>query len=266
MKRIVLCFFGVIPRSIKYTYQSIKENIIDVLKEHNYEVEIYVFNLNIKDTKIDNVIVDQNDISIIPYNYLEEEDQCKIDGELEILKQHKKVLFTRGDYGQGAVQNCLRQMYSEYRVGIFLEKNMDKYDIAIVCGPDFYIANKINVNEIENAYTNNNFYTTVANDAQGYTNGFYFGKPDILIKPLLRILYLEHFMPCHRDYEYILQQSIRANKIVRNVTSLNFFKIRANKDIFFRNINHLYVRVFSQEKFNNILNEYNLLIEKLKTL
>jgi hypothetical protein len=265
MKKIILCFFGVIPRSIKYTFQSIKENIIDVLKENNYEVEIYVFNLNIKDTKIDNVIVDQNDISIIPFNYFEEEDQSNIDNQLKLLKSHKNILFTRYDYG-GCEQNCLRQMYSEYRVGLFLEKNVDKYDIAIVCGPDFYIANKINITEIENSFINNHFYTTVANEGQGYTNGFYFGKPNILVKPLKRIEYIEYFMPAHRDYEYILQQSIEINQIVRNITSLMFFKIRAGKGIFFRTHNDLYIKIFSIKNFNCILQEYYNLIEKLKII
>jgi len=157
-------------------------------------------------------------------------------------------------------------MYSEYRIGLFLEKNVNNYDIAMVCGPDFYIANKININEIENACINNNFYTTLANEAQGYTNGFYFGKPNILIEPLKRIKYIQKFMPAHKDYEYILRQSIEDNKIVRNVTSLFFFKIRANKTIYFNNQNSLYIHLFSKNAFIEIIKEYYYLIQKLKTM
>jgi hypothetical protein len=266
MKKICLCIFGVIPRSIKYTFKSIEENIINELKINNFDVEIYVFNLNIDDKKIDNTYVDQNDISLIPYNYLEEEYQTTIDNELDILKLNKNISFTRTDYGPETVKNCLRQMYSEYRVGLFLEKNINKYDLAIICGPDFYIANKLDINEILNSYNNSNFYTTISNDAQGYTNGFYFGKPEILIKPLKRLSFIQLFMPAHRDYEYILKQSIDNNNIVRNVSSLMFFKIRANKDIFFRNNSNIYTRMFSKERFNVILNEYNELVKKLNDL
>ena len=266
MKRVVVCFFGVISRSIRYTFESIKSNIIDVLKDNDYEVEIYVFNLNIKDTKIDNIIIDQSDISLIPYNYFEEEYQSKIDNEIECLKKQTQILFTRSDYTDCVVQNCLRQLYSEYRVGLFLERNVTNYDLSIVCGPDFYIANKLNLDELECSYKNNCFYTTLANDAQGYTNGFYFGRPDILIKPLKRLEYISYFMPVHRDYEYILQESLRLNNLSRGITSLMFFKVRANKSVFFRDRNSVYIRFFSNAMFNLILCEYNALIDRLSRL
>ena len=38
-ERIILCLFGVIPRSIKYTWDSIKKNIVDVLSQE-YIVDI----------------------------------------------------------------------------------------------------------------------------------------------------------------------------------------------------------------------------------
>ena len=67
-EKIVVCLFGVIPRSIKYTWQSIKENIIDPL-ETEYNVDIYLFNLNVEDTLVDGVKLNQNDIKLIPYTY-----------------------------------------------------------------------------------------------------------------------------------------------------------------------------------------------------
>ena len=42
--KIAVCLFGVIPRSIKYTWESINNNIIEPLKKE-YNVEIYIFNL-----------------------------------------------------------------------------------------------------------------------------------------------------------------------------------------------------------------------------
>jgi len=228
IKKIVLCFFGIIPRSIKYTYKSIKENIIDKLA--NYELDIYVFNLNVGNKKIDNTIINQKDVSIIPYTIYEEYDQDLLDKQIRILKSNIKIKF-RGDYNELTIQNALRQMYSEYRVGLFLERNINKYDIAIVCGPDYYIANPINIDDIKNSFENENFYTTTVNDAQGYTNGFYIGKPNVLIKPLKRFNYLHEYLPTDKDYESLLKESIIDNNIERNITKLVFFKIRANKSI-----------------------------------
>ena len=264
--KVILCLFGVIPRSIKYTFKSIKENIINVLLENNHTVDIYVFNLNIKNAKIDGIYINNNDIKLIPYNFYEEYDQEILDIHInKIIKNFGKT-FTRYDYTNDIIHNCFRQLYSENRVGEFLEKNANKYDMAIVCGPDFFIANKLNINEIVNANNNNNFYTTVTNDAQGYSNGFYFGKPNILIKPLKRLSEISKFLPTECDYEYVLKKSIETYNIVRNVTSLYFFKIRANKNIFFRHPNYNYINIFSDDNYKKIVKKYELLVEELKKL
>jgi len=59
-------FIGVIPRSIKYTWESININIIQKFKEQ-YRVDI--FNLDVGDTKVDGVKLNKNDINIIPYDF-----------------------------------------------------------------------------------------------------------------------------------------------------------------------------------------------------
>ena len=138
-KKIIFCFFGVIPRSIKYTYQSIKENILDVLSKNNYKVDIYVFNLNVGYTLVDNNSMNQEDINIIPYNFYEEYLQDDLDIDIEKLNKVANLKF-RTNYTKQNTQNALRQMYSEYRVGLFLEKIKNNYDISIICGPDYYLS------------------------------------------------------------------------------------------------------------------------------
>ena len=51
MQKIVICITGVVNRSIKYTWDSINDNIIDQLKKE-YEVDIAVFNNNVEDCKV----------------------------------------------------------------------------------------------------------------------------------------------------------------------------------------------------------------------
>lgn len=254
-KKIILCLFGTIPRSIKYTYNSIKKHIIDALKENNYILEIFVFNLNTSNNKVDGKILNQADISIIPYDYYEEHNQTILDKELDNLYKRIKVSFINY-YSQTSTINAIRQMYSEYRVGLFLEKNQYKFDIAIVCGPDFHIANKINIHDIENAYINNNFYTTLVNEGYGYTNGFYIGRPKILVKPLKRFQSIYKYLPTDKDYEYLLKQSIIENNITKNVIKIVFFKRRAN-DTFSWDGNISYLNESEKEE---VKNEYKRLI------
>jgi hypothetical protein len=260
---VVICFFGVIPRSIKYTYKSIKENIIDVLNENNYNVDIFVFNLNVENTKVDDTLIDQQDISIIPFNYFEEYKQNDLDNEIKDIAKKVHLKF-RSDYNEVLIQNAVRQMYSEYRVGLFLEKNLKKYDIAIVCGPDYFIANKINIKDIKDSYLNNNFYTTMVNDAQGYTNGFYIEKPEILIKPLTRFKELHNYLPTDKDYESVLKQSIENNNITRNTTNLVFFKIRANKDVHWQGGER--TDFLNTEEKEEVIKKYKFLKENLNFL
>lgn len=230
LNKVILCFFGVISRSIKNTYNSIEKNIINVLKNKGIDVDIYVFNLDIGNSKIDGKRINQSDINIIPYTYLETYSQSELDKDIDIFCKNISCKM-RSDYDNTTIRNSIRQMYSEYRVGLFLEKHIDKYDTAIVCGPDYYLLNNININDVEQSIHNNNIYTTRVNDAEGYTNGFYIGNLRTIIKILKRYENITSFYPTNKDYEYLLKKSFEDNNIKRLVTNMLFFKIRANLNI-----------------------------------
>ena len=96
----------------------------------------------------------------------------------------------RSDIGDLAIQNGIRTMYCEEKFSLFLEKNIQNYDCAIVCGPDYYLLEDINLDHIENSINNNtNIYTSVVNDANGYTDGFYIGSLIPMIKNFKKIFY-----------------------------------------------------------------------------
>ena len=42
--KFCICFYGLVDRSLKYTYDSIKNNIFDVLKDNNIEYDVYLHN------------------------------------------------------------------------------------------------------------------------------------------------------------------------------------------------------------------------------
>ena len=47
-KNIAILFFGMAPRSIKYTWESINENIINVLKDNGFNIDIFMHSWLIK--------------------------------------------------------------------------------------------------------------------------------------------------------------------------------------------------------------------------
>lgn len=258
-KKCILCLFGVIPRSIKYTYKSINDRIIEPLKK-DYDVDIYIFNLNVDKTKVDGVILNQNDIDILPYKYKEEYNQEKLDTDIKELKKNINFKF-RNNYAKkfpNRIQNAIRQMYSEYRVGSFLEKKCNNYDVSVVCGPDYYIANQINLDHVKKSIINNFVFFSQVNNAQGITNGFYFGKPKLLYPFLKRYEIMKKFFPNNKDYEYVLLMAVKHYKINIRYTNIVFFKIRASKNVWWQGGKKLnYIKNPNHKKI--IRNRYNSL-------
>ena len=255
--RVVVCLFGVIPRSIKYTWESININIIQKLKE-KYSVDIYIFNLDVEDTKVDGVKLNKNDINIIPYNIKEEYKQHELDKTID--KFCSKIQCKIHKYSKNTNYNSIRQMYSEYRVGKFLEKNKSKYIGAVVVGPDYYILNPIKEKDFSDSiHTNKSliYLTQIGNGSNGgYTNGLYFGKIDNLNKILFRYLLLHKYLPTKKDYEYILKKACVDSNINIRISDIIFFKIRANKKAILQ----------TRPQHSHLIKDYNKVKYKLNKL
>ena len=263
--KIILCLFGVIPRGINKTWDSIKTNIINVLEKENFVVDIYVFNINVETSKIDGVIVDQDDINIIPCDYYEEKLQSEID--IIVKDKYNKIKFTQLSYTEITIKNIHRQLYSEHCVGQFLDKNKNKYNFAITCCSDLFCVNKINLTHINNSLTNDYIYISNMNNATGLTNGFYFGKINKL-SPLL-----DRYNIClnkqYNNYEQTLLVPIKENNIKYIFTDIIFFKIRANNIVrVFLNENNktkymYYDYDFINDTYDNIYKKYKSLFSNI---
>lgn len=229
-KRICVCFFGVIGRSIRFTYEKMVERMIDPLKEV-YDVDIYVFNLDVGTTVVDGRPVNAMNYNIIKMTYYEEYKQDELDDELDAL--HQTGMFKmRRDYTAISIRNAVRQMYSECRVGMFLDNNRDRYSAAIVCGPDYYLLNRINMYDVERCMNEVDVvYTTDVNEGDGYTNGFYIGHLTPMVNILKRYEIIDQLMPTTRDYEYLLKRTFEIYGIKRKLTDMLFVKIRNNDTI-----------------------------------
>ena len=81
--KVLLCLFGTLLRSIRYTWPQLEHNI-QRLRAHNISTDVYTFNNDIEGGLIDGVRVNESDVSIISATYREELQQNNID---EIIKQ-----------------------------------------------------------------------------------------------------------------------------------------------------------------------------------
>jgi len=226
-KKICVCFFGVIGRSIRFTHEYHIERMIKPLKQL-YDVDIYVFNLDVGDTKVDGRSINARDYNIIDATYYEEYNQNDLDNEIEVYYK-KGICKMRPNYTEILIRNSLRQMYSECRVGCFLDKNRHKYSSAVVCGPDYCLLKPINIDDIKLSFSETDVvYTTDVNNGNGYTNGFYIGHLSPLINVLKRYEIIEQLLPTRRDYEYLLKKTFNIYGINRKLTNMLFVKIRNN--------------------------------------
>jgi len=128
-------------------------------------------------------------------------------------------------------RNALRYLYSEYRVGRFLSAHAQRFDVAIICRADLYLALDINVPHLHNAARNASFiYATRGNDGGGYTDGFFFGQPRALIPVLRRFEELPEFLSKASviDYEGTLKHGFLTHAVHRKTTPMVFFKVRGD--------------------------------------
>jgi hypothetical protein len=230
MKKIVVCLTGVVNRSIKYTWDSIKDNIIDELRKE-YDVDIAVFNNNVENCLVDGVKLNNNDMTIVPHNYLFEYKQTFIDSEIVKIKGYEKE-FPPNFYNN-LKKNGLRLMYIESKIAKFLEENKDIYEYVIVSNADYFYINKLPIECLNNISENiiGTCHHWENNDM--CTDGFYIGYPKSIIKIMKRInnyytIVINYKDPKSLNYERILNESIIYSKMTRKKIDIFFLKIRAN--------------------------------------
>ena len=263
--KVALCIFGTITRSIQRTWEHMETKLIGPLTLVGAEVDIYGFDMELGSSdRLDGVAVNQSAISqLVPYTAYESVRQGDVDriidarcantracsvflpvDQTRCQRLHaQEATLCRHEQHEREVssRNALRQLYSERRVGVFLQSRVGReYAVAIVVSPDYHIALAIEGLELFTAsLLRDTVYTTDVNPGGrgGTTNGFYFGTPLALSKILRRYEYLEH-IEAHLlrtegkrrslSYEQVLGQAFSWANVTQASSPLVFFKIRAD--------------------------------------
>ena len=231
---MIVCVVGVVNRSIQYTWESIKDNIIDELKK-GHKVDIAVFNNNVGDTLVDGVLIDNNSMSIIPYDFMFQYKQATIDGLVRKIPGYDRdFTWFRGRMKR----NGVRHMYVEGQVAKFLTARLSKYQYAVVTNGDYFYSGPLPPGTL-GSIKRGMIGTCHHLDASGYTDGFYIGHIADLVKVLSRISYYQRMLNCfdsgwnggHRDppnYESFLKLAFELSDIERLKVEISFVKIRSN--------------------------------------
>jgi hypothetical protein len=236
-KNIKICILitGFAPRSFKYTYKSIENNIINILKNKNYIVDIYHHSLLDKNEKIDsyrneekNLNIKNNDSYLLKCKKIITEFQDNIMlPNISKCKMYKGYSVKQNEYNFNAIKNHYRALYSEYKA--INEFPINNYDVCIMLTSDALIKKEINLNEILDVYKNKNIiYTTKFNNSGYIANGFYISNSENLKIICNRIKLFNEYCSKVQNAEEFLKLIINKYKLNNKDSEMFYWKIRAN--------------------------------------
>lgn len=236
-RRAFLGIFGVAQRSRGCADETHRKHILRVLERQGYQVHVYVIELVPGvDEMVDGVRWTHSNCST-------EHDVCETITSPEIEKVVREVCAKvvckyRSDYSEVTIQNAVKSLYLEYKVALYLRNHLDTFDIAFSISSDIWLPRDVDEDDIKRVVnmSDANLFTTQNNDAQGYTNGFYMGKPRPLQTIMSRFEDLGKTLPTKKDFEHQLKVAFDQHQIARQVLKgyerfkQSFAKLRYNGD------------------------------------
>ena len=246
--RVALVLFGVIPRSIRWTWPVFERQLLEPLRARGHVVDIYGFNVEVHSPVVDDMPLNQSDVALVPFAALDswrQEDidsviarlcpdgvlKCKSfdDQALAYIRDPRVDVKVGLSMSTKGYMNAFRQLHTEMRVARFMASS--SHDVAIAAVPDLHLAKKIDTAELHRAASDPAVaFTTTVNDAGGYTNGFYIGQPKTLAKVLDRFgnhREVATSMPGGTNFETHVRKGFAMRGVRRIISGMTFFKIRA---------------------------------------
>jgi len=146
--KVAIGFFG-ITRSLKYTINSITENILEVFKKNDIDYDIfmhtYILNYYINIRAGESVTsVDNEEYKLLNPKYVEIDNQYKIKKKIDLLsyRTHKDPWKTN----YNSVDNFILAQYSKLRLTNMIEKQNLNYDYILFMRPDCLYLNAFDIN------------------------------------------------------------------------------------------------------------------------
>ena len=238
-----MAFFG-ITRSLKYTVDSINKQIIDVLKNNNIEVDIFLHTYKLTTNYINKRTKEKknfNDIDNEEYKLLNP-DYKQIDIQEQIINNlNLKQYRTHRDpwkTNYNSVDNYILGCYSKKQLVNLITKSKNHYDYVIFLRPDCLYEKKIDIN----------FFKKVNNTTMCFPDFHLYGKYKVNDRFSIcnmnnyqiygnifdSLLLLSKQMPLHS--ETILGLIIKNNNIKIEKINFRFKRVRCNGNIIDSNI------------------------------
>jgi hypothetical protein len=231
--KVALCFYG-LTRSLKYTYDSINQNILNELKNANIDYDIILHTYDLKYLKLkrsnEDTVLDTNEWKLL------KPDSIKIDNQDKFDKSYDyRYIKSFGDFWKSNFENTMnliRQFNSLQQVWKLCEKNNKKYDCYLFLRPDLKYTKKIDIKQVVEACSNDNtIYTPSWSTFKGLNDRMALGDYNSMKIYANRIDYVNNYLeitkkPLHaeRFLKYVLDKNNLKNKEFKMVGK----RIRSN--------------------------------------
>ncbi len=144
--KIAICFWG-LTRSLKFTIDSLKNNIFDQLDKNNIEYDKFLHTYYFEG-KYNNKYSNEKNIKLDFDEYkLLNSDYFQIDNQDDVIK---KIDFKKYEYNNTVhnnrtmLKNAILALYSLKKISNMIQETNIKYDYILFIRPDSKILNKFN--------------------------------------------------------------------------------------------------------------------------
>jgi len=213
--KIAVCCCGFGGEGLKYTYETIKTNIVDKLKEE-FDVDVYSYISKNMDHESSSLL---NQLTCMAGTTV---------SDVDVEYYVKKLIKSSGDsrYNDGEYVNSVKELYMESQsykiIKEYESKNPVHYDAIVYVRPNMFIAKPLELCEVHKVIMEPNaVYCCNFNDWNGYGIGYYIGTSSSLEIITNRINNLSGV----KSSEKFLKDIIDSAKLKRNKSTMFHFKI-----------------------------------------
>ena len=178
--KICICFYG-LSRSLKYTINSIRENIFRQLINNKYYFDVYFHTYNLdqinnKRSGENNIKLDNNEFKILNSDYIKVDNQSNFDETINI-NNYLKQGDPWPENPKVSLLNLLRQLNSLKEVNKL--SNNKSYSYYLYLRPDLKYINAFDCSIITNC-KENEFYTPAWGKYGGLNDRMGFGTYNVM--------------------------------------------------------------------------------------
>ena len=215
--KIAVCCCGFGGEGLKYTYETIKTNIVDKLKEE-FDVDVYSYISKNMDHESGSLL---NQLTCMAGTTV---------SDVDVEYYVKKLIKSSGDsrYNDVEYVNSVKELYMESQsykiIKEYESKNPVHYDAIVYVRPNMFIAKPLELCEVHKVIMEPNaVYCCNFNDWNGYGIGYYIGSSRSFEIITNRINTLSGSVI--KSSEKLLKDTIDESKLKRYKSSMFHFKI-----------------------------------------